>query len=428
MNAPLRIGIVGMGGYAISHHEALAQLERQGHAKVVCTCDPNPTAFASWQQSWEFSKRKVRVYGDYRDMLLAEAERLDVVVVPTPIALHLDMHQACIEAGVACYLEKPPTLVYSELEQMIDRDVAAEKKTFVGFNYISEPTRLRLKERILSGEFGSVQRGSLVALWRRPQSYFRRNNWGGRLRHDGRLLLDSCFGNAMAHFVHNMLFWVGRNSLYSWGTVDEVCAELYRANDIEGADTFFVEALAGNVPLRFALTHACGRKDYNVETIECELATIRFQVGGEAEIDWQDGRRETLAVPPYIVPYENHLDYFRYLRGESPRPTTTLKDCRPFVHLNDLAHISSMTIATLPPEKLTMEPHDMPGELCIAIKGIEDDVERFVECGIWPGEQSWGREAEPRIVTPQDLPELESVVEAMSGAALAGPLRNPIEA
>jgi predicted dehydrogenase len=362
-------------------------------------------------------------------MLLREAERLDVVVVPTPIALHLDMHQACLEAGVACYLEKPPTLAYTELEQMIERDVTAAKKTFVGFNYISEPTRLQLKERIVRGEFGSVLRGSLVAMWRRPQGYFRRNNWGGRLRQDGRLLLDSCFGNAMAHFVHNMLFWVGEKSVYSWGMVDQVCAELYRANDIEGADTFFVEAHAGEVPLRFAVTHACACKDYNVETLECERATIRFRVGGEAEIDWQDGRHETIPLPPYLVPYENHLDYFRYLRGECVRPTTTLKDCRSFVYLNDLVHISSTTIENLPPEKLTLEPHDHPEDgLCVAIKGIEDDVERFIECGIWPGERSWGREAEPRIVTPRDLPELSAVVEAMSELAAACPLRKTIRA
>ncbi len=409
-----------MGGYAISHHEAISQLERDGVAKLVCTCDPIPSAFASWQQAWEFSRRKVRVYGHYRDMLLAEAERLDVVVVPTPIALHLEMHQACVEAGIACYLEKPPTLVYTELEQMISQDLAAHKKTFVGFNYISEPTRLQLKQRLLQGDFGRITRASLTAMWRRPMSYFQRNDWGGRLRREGRLLLDSCFGNAMAHFVHNMLFWVGEKQLHSWGTIDHVCAELYRANDIEGADTFFVEASAGGVPIRFALTHACARKDHHVEVLECELATIRFMVGGQVEIEWREGRREVIPLPPFAVPYENHLDYFRYLRGQCARPTTTLKDCRPFVYLNDLAHISSGIIDGLPPDKLTLVPHDDARDLCIAIVGIEDDIERFIECGIWPGEHGWGRESAPRLVTPRDLPELPAVVDAMSESAAAG--------
>jgi predicted dehydrogenase len=428
MSEPFKIGIIGMGGYAISHHEAILQLERTGTAQLVCTCDPNPAGSASRQKQWEFSRRKIRVFDDYREMLFSDAERLDVVIVPTPIPLHLDMHQACVEAGVACYLEKPPTLVYTELEQMIDRDLTAQKKTFVGFNYISEPTRLRLKQRLLAGDFGRVMSGSLTALWRRSMSYFQRNNWGGRLRHEGQLVLDSCFGNAMAHFVHNMLFWVGRDQLYSWGMIDDVRAELYRANEIEGADTFFVEATAGGVPLRFALTHACGRKEYHVEVLECELATIRFMVGGQVEIDWNDGLCEMIPLPPYAVPYENHLDYFRYLRGDNFRPSTTLKDCRPFVYLNDLAHISSGMIGSPPPDKLTLEPHDDASGPCVAIAGIEQDIERFIVDGLWPGAHGWGRESSPRLVTPQDLPQLNGVVDAMLESVAAGSLVRTVPA
>jgi predicted dehydrogenase len=332
----------------------------------------------------------------------------------------VEMHRACVEAGVACYLEKPPTLIYTELEAMIDADLAANKKTFVGFNYISEPARLKLKQRLLSGEFGQVQRGSLTAMWRRPTNYFQRNSWVGRLRHEGSLVLDSCFGNAMAHFVHNMLFWVGQEQLYSWGMVDEVRAELYRANHIESADTFFVEASAGGVPLRFALTHACGVKDYQVETVVCELATIRYSVGRAVEVEWNDHRREVIPCLPYQVPDENHLEYFRYLSGECSRPTTTLKDCRPFVYLNDLAHISSETIDPVPAEKLTLEPHDNADDLCVAIDGIEQDFDRFIEHGIWPGIHGWGRELGANPVTPRDLPRLTSVIDAMCDSVAPG--------
>ena len=46
----------------------------------------------------------------------------------------------------------------------------------------------------------------------------------------------------MAHFVHNLLFWMGTPELFSWAQIAAVRAELYRAHTIEGADTFFVEA------------------------------------------------------------------------------------------------------------------------------------------------------------------------------------------
>src|SRR5690606_28291972 len=45
--SPIRVGIIGMGGYAARHHEALLQLENAGEARLVCTCDPAPSKFAT---------------------------------------------------------------------------------------------------------------------------------------------------------------------------------------------------------------------------------------------------------------------------------------------------------------------------------------------------------------------------------------------
>src|SRR5207237_9307357 len=121
--------------------------------------------------------------------------------------LHAEMHAAATARGLPVYLEKPPTLDHVELEAMIRSDAQARKASLVGFNFIIEKARLSLKERLLAGEFGAVRGATLSALWPRPASYFARNNWGGRLLVDGHVVLDSCFGNAMAHFVHNLLFW-----------------------------------------------------------------------------------------------------------------------------------------------------------------------------------------------------------------------------
>ena len=68
---------------------------------------------------------------------------------------------------------------------------------------------------------------------------------------------------------------------------------------------------------------------------------------------WLDGRVERVAVDPFDPLGENHLEYFRYLRGESSRPATTLVDSRPFVALNDLAYVSSQRIAPIPESLVT---------------------------------------------------------------------------
>jgi len=64
---------------------------------------------------------------------------------------------------------------------MISADRRARKSSLVGFNFIVEKSRLALKERLLSGEFGAIRGGTLSALWPRPAGSFARNAWSGRL-------------------------------------------------------------------------------------------------------------------------------------------------------------------------------------------------------------------------------------------------------
>ncbi len=416
MSAPIRLGIVGMGGFAGSHHTAIARLEEKGHARLICTCDPNAAAFTGEQQGWKLAQRGVRIFQDYRTMLETCHAQLDLLVVPTPIQLHAEMHAAATALGLPVYLEKPPTLDHAELERMIANDARARKSSVVGFNFIIERLRLSLKERLLAGEFGAIRGATLAALWPRPASYFARNNWAGRLlAPDGRIVLDSCFGNAMAHFVHNLLFWTGGPDLLSWAQLAAVRAELYRAHAIEGADTFFVETdTTSGITMRFALTHACTGASSHCEMVLCDKAVIRYSVGRDLEIRWNDGRVERTPLEPFDALQANHLDYFRYLRGESPRPATTLADSRPFVALNDLAHVSSGRIAPIPPALVTGVRDEKEQKDYLDVAGMKSAQEAFLVRGVWPGANGWERAAGD-VATPADLARFHDVVRAMAG-------------
>jgi predicted dehydrogenase len=412
---PIRIGIVGMGGFAGWHHNTVAKLEERGQARLICTCDPQAAAFARQQEAWKFTARGVSVFPNYRTMLDACHRELDLLVVPTPIQLHAEMHRAGVELGLPVYLEKPPTLDHLELEEMIVRDRLARKASLVGFNFIIEKPRLALKKRILAGEFGAVRGATLVALWPRPADYFRRNSWAGRLMMDDRVVLDSCLGNANAHFVHNLLFWVGGPELYSWAQPAAVRAELYRAHAIEGADTFFVEAdTTTGVTMRFALSHTGTGAGTHAETILCDKATLRYIVGQHAEIRWNDGRVERITLGEFDGLAENHLDYYRYLRGESARPATLLTDTRPFVALNDLAHISSGHIAPFPAALVTAVCDAKEQKDYVNVAGMPAAQENFLVRGTWPGANGWPREP-GAVVTPADLPRFRDTVRAMAG-------------
>ena len=163
----LRIGIIGMGGFAGVHHDTVAALEAEGVFRLVAACDPALDAFQARMDTLRFKERGVRVFTDYRDLLDACAGALDLVTIPTPIPLHAPMHRAAVEHGLAVYLEKPPTLDARELEGMIAVDAGGRFRTNVGFNFIVEPERQALKQRVVDGEFGAVQRVTAYALWPR---------------------------------------------------------------------------------------------------------------------------------------------------------------------------------------------------------------------------------------------------------------------
>ncbi len=410
MNAPIRIAIVGMGGFAGAHHRAIAQLEERGHAKLVCTCDPSPDAFAVEQREWRLAARHVRVYSTYQAMLAECHEQLDLVVVPTPIHLHAEIHAAARAHGLAVYVEKPPTLDHAELERMIAVEAPARRKAVVGFNFIIERQRLALKQRLLAGDFGAVRGATLTALWPRPGSYFSRNQWAGRLRVGEHIVLDSCFGNAMAHFVHNLLFWTGGPGLFSWAQPLAVRAELYRAHAIEGADTFFVEAdTPHGVTLRFAVSHACAGASSHCEMVLCEKAVLRYVVGSHHEIRWHDGRAERTPLGAFDALVENHLEYFRYLHGETSRPATTLTDSRPFVALNDLAYVSSREISPIPANLVSVVRDEKEQKDYLQVAGMVAAHEDFLVRGTWPGASGWNRRPGD-VVTPADLPRLHATV------------------
>jgi predicted dehydrogenase len=322
------------------------------------------------------------------------------------------MHRACVDRGLAVYLEKPPTLDCEELERMIAAEILAARQTVVAFNFIIEPERLELKRRLVAGEFGDVQRVGVLSLTARNAAYFARADWSGRLKKDDRLVLDSCIGNAMAHQVHNALFWCGSNALWAWGEINEVSAELYRAHAIEGTDTAFVSATtAQGVTLRVGMTHACYAGHGQGEYIVCEQATIRFFINNSGpdgtlySLTWNDGRVETGMSPERDLLEMNFKAYGAYLRGQTQRPASLIADCRPFVHLNNLAYLAARHITKIVAPHVR---HMMNGYL--EVDGLEEAIYSFVNEGRFPSAQGYPWAQPGGKATLGNLPLINEVV------------------
>jgi hypothetical protein len=336
------------------------------------------------------------------------------VATPTPIRLHAEMHEAITAYGLPAYVEKPPTLDFAELDRMIAADTRARKASLVGFNFIVEKSRLALKERLLSGEFGAIRGGTLSALWPRPSGYFARNAWSGRLIIDGHIVLDSCFGNAMAHFVHNMLFWTGTPGLYSWAEIAAVRAELYRAHADRGGRHVLRRGRPGD-RLHPALRALARLRRREHELGDRHLREGDPQVRGRRPdrglVEGRPGER--ISSGPFDGLEENHLEYCRYMRGEVQRPATTLEDSRPLVVLNDLAHVSSGSILPIPAHLVSVSRDEKEQKDYLSVAGMAKTVENFLGRGIWPGYAGWRRD-NGEVVTPADLPRFHGVVRSMA--------------
>lgn len=369
---PITVAVAGLGGFAGQHHAALAALEKEGECRVIATCDPNGVAMLAEADPYDLAGREIALYPRLEELLATH--RPELVTLPTPIPLHAVQHQAVLQAEAACYLEKPPTLDLEEFEAMAARDAKARFQTQVGFNFVGDPFRRALQARVQAGEFGSLRTATLAAVWPRDRAYYGRNDWAGRLRVGEQWVQDSPLGNAISHYVQNLLSWASATE------VQGVESLLYRAHKIESFDTAFVRARAGETELRIALTHLGIDATFEHETLHFERATVRFANWRAATIEHADGRREAIESPyrdQMQVLIENLLHTFRYLRGEESAPITPLGTCRPFVSLNALAYRNAGEI-----RELTAIREDEAGRREAA--GLSEAIVAFAEEGTWP--------------------------------------------
>ena len=414
----LRIAVIGMGGFASAHHDAVMQLEQQNQCQLVCACDPLPDSFSNQCENWQFKRRGVKIYDDYRAMLNAHASELDLVTIPTPVPLHAEMHQLAVALGIPVYLEKPPTLDFAELDKMLSVEQLARRDTNVGFNFIIEQPRQNLKRRLVAGEFGKLLKVGFTGLWPRTRAYYQRASWAGRLMLNNHIVLDSPLGNALAHYAHNVLYWAGTDELHHWADIAWVQAELYRAHEIQGTDTIFLQAkTTQDVTLEIALTHACEGESRHREWLVCENATVVYTTYRSYEIRWNDGRNEHGIVNETTLA-DNIAAHLAFLRRdpEYPRPATRLADCKPFVILNDLTYISSDSISRISAPYVSVKPEF--GSETVAINNIESIINVFTSSGSFPSQQGIAWAHAGRTAHVADIENLHQVINKMSYKAL----------
>ena len=371
MHDTVRFAVVGVEGYSRSHLSMVASLAEAGRARLAASMIINPGDHPDIVA--EFERRKVRVFADYGAMLEACRGDVDVVTLPVPIYLHAPMTIAALDAGYHVLVEKPVAGCLAEADAMIAAWRRNDRHCAVGFQQIYSPVFQVLKERIVSGRLGSVRQIAVAALWPRPQAYYDRNEWAGKLFCQGRPVYDSPFNNALAHQIMNMLYLASPHRGQA-ASVHHIEAELYRAYDIESFDTGCLRAQTSEgVQLVFAAAHACSETMNPLMRLDAESALVSWEIGADASIAYEDGTVESVSeYSPRSCMIENIADA---VLGHVPQPHCTLEIGRAHVAYIDAVHRAA-EIRDVPAAYVTTNEDNQR-----VIAGIEETVRATWDTG-----------------------------------------------
>lgn len=179
---PLGVGIIGCGRI-VGHHVAAIEENPDLHLLALCDLDR--------ERAIEMAPRSdVLVYEDYHRML-DENPGIDVVAIATPSGLHFPHAREVVERwGKSVVIEKPPTLKFTELDELVALAESTGVHAFPVFQYRFNAPVQRIRRGILDGELGRPRIISIRQRWCRTQRYYDQGAWRGTYSLDGGALTN----------------------------------------------------------------------------------------------------------------------------------------------------------------------------------------------------------------------------------------------
>jgi predicted dehydrogenase len=316
MKPKVTAALIGISGYGDIYLESLLDDPRNASMDLVAAADPAPHRS---KHLGELQKRGVRIFPSLSSLL--DASPVDMVMLATPIHLHAAQMCLAVERGSHVLCEKPLAGSSIDAARMLACERSTSRMIAIGFQWSFSNAIQALKRDIMAGEFGRpLQLKSLVS-FPRGHGYFSRNDWAGRIRNDAGLgILDSPVNNAAAHYLHNMLYLLGRTRETSAMPIS-IQAELYRANPVENYDTAMLRCQTDvGAEVLFYTTHAMAERVGPVAVYEFEKATVHYDFVNASTFTahFRDGRTRSYGDPNV----DRHLKIWRMIdsihSGEKP--------------------------------------------------------------------------------------------------------------
>lgn len=152
---PKRVGLIGCGWYGKID---LLRLLQVSPVEVASLCDVDKQMLAEAADvvaARQRSRKKPRLYGDYREML--GEKDLDLVLIATPDHWHALPLIAAVEAGADVYLQKPISVDVAEGRAMLAAARKHKRVVQVGTQRRSTPHFVEARDRIIKeGKLGRI--------------------------------------------------------------------------------------------------------------------------------------------------------------------------------------------------------------------------------------------------------------------------------
>jgi len=290
-----KVGIVGCGNIFLMHAQSLVNTPGL-ELSAVCDIKPYRARVAA-------KKYNCRYYVDYKQML--KQENLDAVHILTPHYLHPSMAIQALNKKINVLVEKPISIDPKDAQKMIK--VAKENKVKLGVvsqNRYNPGSQL-VKQNLLTGRLGKVKAAKLILSYHKPDSYYKKSDWKGRLKLEGGgVLIDQAI-----HFI-DVLRWL----------IDDE-AEFVKANTARRMHKFIeVEDLAEGVIKFKKGAYICFYlinfysfdADPEIE-MDCQHGRVKM-VKDSARIGFYDGRvLEAKPKPSEYIDYgQGRKDYWGF--------------------------------------------------------------------------------------------------------------------
>jgi predicted dehydrogenase len=327
-----RAAIVGTGGIATAHAQALGRL---GRADLVAVADVDVTRAKTFAERWDVP----HVYDGVAELL--EAHEVDLVHLCTPPEQHAPLALLCLSAGATVLVEKPPTLSLAEFDTLVAAEAVSTGHVATVFQHRFGSAAVRLRRMAAAGDLGRPLLATCATQWYRDDDYFAAP-WRGTWESEGG-------GPTMGHGIHQfdlLLSVLGR-----WREVTAVAARQARPTDTE--DLSMALVTFDNGAVASVVNSVLSPRQTSVLRFDYEYATVEVEhLYGYDDRDWTltpapgraallgewtgDGARLPSGHAAQLGAVFDALD-----RGEPP--PVTLADARPTMEFVAALYASAFT-------------------------------------------------------------------------------------